>query len=399
MSDAAPLTDAPVAMLDLAGEVADHEAALLDAVTRVLRSGQFVGGPEVDAFEAAVAERLDVPHAVGVNSGTDALRIALEAAGIGPGDEVVTTPFSFIATAEAIARVGATPRFADVDPDTLNLDPTSVAARLTPRTRALLPVHLFGLPADMAALRDLAVAHDLFVLEDAAQAFGAHYPARCARCDGGPRCSAGSRDALAGRAVGALGHAAAFSFYPTKTLGAYGDAGMITTHDDAVADAARRLRVHGSTPTEKYRHEALGHNSRLDALQAAILRTKLAWVDDDRDARRRVAERYRAAFDGADDVTLPPHRPEHAYHQYTIRVPAGRRDAVAAALAAADLASARFYPIPLPDQPALAPYVVDATPPVAAEAATRVLSLPIHPRLGDDDVDRVARTVRTALRS
>ncbi|MDR9391785.1 MAG: DegT/DnrJ/EryC1/StrS family aminotransferase, partial [Trueperaceae bacterium] len=221
-----PSAPAPVAMLDLAGEVADHEAVLLDAVTRVLRSGQFVGGPEVDAFERAVADRLDVPHAIGVNSGTDALRIALEAAGIGPGDEVVTSPFSFIATAEAIARVGATPRFADVDPDTLNLDPGAAAALVTPRTRALLPVHLFGLPADAAALRDLARDHDLFLLEDAAQAFGAHYPARCAGCSDAPRCRAASRDALAGRAVGALGDAAAFSFYPTKTLGAYGDAGL-----------------------------------------------------------------------------------------------------------------------------------------------------------------------------
>jgi dTDP-4-amino-4,6-dideoxygalactose transaminase len=222
-------------MLNLAREVEQNCDAIEGAVMRALRSGQFVGGPEVEAFERDVAERLGVRHAVALNSGTDALVLALEGLGVGPGHDVITTPFSFFATVEAIVRVGATPVFADIDPVTLNLDAAAVERALTHKTKALLPVHLFGLPAPMAALRDLADAHNLVVLEDAAQAFGARYTTRCLGCDG-----ACGRDALHGRSVGNLADAAAFSFYPTKTLGAYGDAGMVTTSNEGRCEVHAR---------------------------------------------------------------------------------------------------------------------------------------------------------------
>jgi dTDP-4-amino-4,6-dideoxygalactose transaminase len=378
-------------MLDLASEVDDLWGELQPAVERVLRSGRFIGGPEVEGFEAEVAAFLGVRHAVGLNSGTDALVIALEALGLGPGAEVITTPFSFFATAEAIVRVGATPVFGDVDPVTLNLDPATVPPLIGPKTRALLPVHLFGLPVEMGRLAQLAAEHDLAIVEDAAQAFGATYRGACPGCEG--RCgSFGER--LAGRRVGALGDAAAFSFYPTKTLGAYGDAGLLATDDDGVAERARRLRTHGSRPNAKYVHDMLGHNSRLDALQAAVLRVKLPRVAEAEAARRQVAGRYRQALGDLQDVRLPPADPSHVFHQFTVQVPADRREAVEASLREHRVAFQRFYPLPLSAQPALDER---ATTPAAAAASERVLSLPVHPRLREQDVERAAEAIRGAL--
>ncbi|MFI4915691.1 MAG: DegT/DnrJ/EryC1/StrS family aminotransferase [Phycisphaerales bacterium JB060] len=379
----------PIPMLDLPAEVDALWSELQPAIERVFRSGQFIGGPEVDAFEREVAEHVGVRHAIGLNSGTDALVIALEALGVGPGDEVITTPFSFFATSEAILRRGATPVFGDIDAHTLNLDPETVPPLLTERTKAILPVHLFGLPAEMDRLREIADPRGIPVLEDAAQAFGARY---AGASDGG------AGGALDGRYVGALGTMAAFSFYPTKTLGAYGDAGLLTTDDDDLAEHVRRLRNHGSRPHDKYVHDMLGHNSRLDAVQAAVLRIKLRHLPDAEAGRRRVADAYREALDGTDGLVLPPDRPDHVFHQYTIQVPPDRLDAVRASLEADGVAHQRFYPLALSAQPVMERLGARThTPPVAAAACERVLSLPIHPGLSESDVGRVADRVRDAL--
>lgn len=382
----------PIPMLDLASEVDGLWDELMPAVERVLRSGQFVGGAEVEAFEAEAAQHLGVRHAVGLNSGTDALMIALEALGVGPGDEVITTPFSFFATAEAAMRLGARPLFGDIDPVTLNLDPETVLPLLGPLTKAILPVHLFGLPADMARFDEIGRSFGVPVVEDAAQAFGATYSGTCMGCDGA--CDASVRAELAGGKVGALGTAAAFSFYPTKTLGAYGDAGMLTTDDDHLAAHARRLRNHGSRPEDKYVHDLLGHNSRLDALQAAVLRIKLRHLPEANAARRRVAGWYRDALAGASDVALPPDRPDHVFHQFTVQVPAERLGAVHTALSENGIAHQRFYPLALSAQPVMGE---GATPPVVAEVCDRVMSLPIHPGLGVGEVGRIASVLRSAL--
>lgn len=376
-------------MLDLVRETSALRSELDAAIASVLDSGAFVGGSVVEAFERSFAEAVGTKHAVGLNSGTDALILALDALGIGPGDEVVTTPFSFFATAEAIVRVGATPVFADIDPVTLNLDPEATEARIGPNTRAIVPVHLFGLPAPMASLARLAERHGLALVEDAAQAFGATYSSTCTGCDG--TCG-GASSALAGRPVGSLGTAAAFSFYPTKTLGAYGDAGMLSTDDDDVAEKVRRLRTHGSRPEAKYVSDTLGYNSRLDAMQAAILTVKLRHHDRARDARRAVARGYRDRLHSVETVLLPPDHDDHVYHQFTVQLPEKALAPTMHALALDGIAHARFYPIPLDEQPALRS-LGGTSGPVVRQVCNRVLSLPIHPYLGDDDLDRITEIV------
>lgn len=367
-----PANAAPVPMLDLPAEVEELWPELEPAVHRVLRSGQFIGGPEVEAFEEEAAAFLGVRHAVGLNSGTDALIIGLEALGVGEGDEVITTPFSFFATSESILRVGAVPVFVDIDPATLNIDPERIEEAITARTKAILPVHLFGLPARMELILEIARRHELKVLEDGAQAFGA-------------RCR--------GERVGSLGDAGAFSFYPTKTLGAYGDGGMLTTNDEGVAERARRLRNHGSRPGEKYLHDLLGHNSRLDAIQAAILRIKLPRVDLWNAERRSAARELHEALEDLPGVTPPPLHPEHVFHQFTIRLDPQRLPRAREALNADGIASQRFYPVPLSEQP------VDRrgdTPPNAAAACERVLSLPVHSRFAGDTVQRIVAALQAS---
>lgn len=356
-------------MLDLHSEVEELWPELQPVVERVLRSGAFIGGPEVEAFEASVAAYLGVGHAVGLNSGTDALILGLEALGVGPGDEVITTPFSFFATSEAVLRLGATPVFVDVDPVGLNIDASLVEAAITPRTRVLLPVHVFGLPAPVLELAKIAQRHGLHLLEDCAQSFGA---------------------TVGGRHLGSFGAVGAFSFYPTKNLGAYGDAGMAVTSDDDLAADLRSLRNHGSSPTNKYLHERLGHNSRLDALQAAVLSLKLQRADAFNERRRERAEAYRAALadlpQGEDGLQLPPAHPAHVYHQFTVQLPQARREHLERELTARGVAYSRFYPSPLTQQPAGHRH---GSAPVAERAARRVLSLPIHPWLPDAAVDAV----------
>lgn len=375
-----------VPVLDVASELAPLRAALDSAIARVLDSGQLVLGPEVEAFEAEAAAYLGVGHAVGLNSGTDALVIALRALGIGPGDEVITSPFSFFATSEAVQLVGAVPVFVDLAPGSFALDPELVAAAITPRTAALLPVHLYGDAAPLAPLLELARAHDLRIVEDAAQAFGARYPQRCVGC----RCG-GAGEALAGRALGGIGDVGAFSFYPTKNLAALGDAGLLVTDDAALARHARTLRNHGSE--RRYEHETLGYNSRLDALQAAALRVKLPHLDSWHHARRRLAARYDHAFAGLPGVTTPPASEQHVYHQYTLRIADGRRDAVAAALAADGVASSVHYPSTLERYGGR----VHGQLSNAHAAANEVLSLPIYPSLGEERQAQVIDALRRAV--
>jgi dTDP-4-amino-4,6-dideoxygalactose transaminase len=345
---------------------------LEEAFRRVMRSGQYILGPEVEALEREVAAYLGVKHAIGVNSGTDALVIALRALGVGPGDEVITTPFTFFATAEAISLVGATPVFVDIDPRTFNINPDLIPSAITPRTKAILPVHLYGLPAEMDPILEIARSHGLKVLEDCAQAFGAAYK---------------------GKKVGTLGDAGAFSFFPTKNLGGFGDGGLIATNSDEVAERARMLRVHGSR--RKYYNEAVGYNSRLDALQAAFLRVKLRRVDAWNEARRQVASRYNELLAGLPGLVLPEVSPGHVFHQYTVRV-LGGRDRVAEALAREGVGTMVYYPVPLHRLPVYAH--MGAALPEAERAAREVLSLPIGPHLSPSSQEGVSEVLKAFLK-
>lgn len=364
-----------IPILDLSYEIDllwdDINAAIQD----VLRSGRFIMGEPVKQFEDEVAAYLGVKHAVTLNSGTDALTIGLRMLGIGEGDEVITTAFTFFATAESISMVGATPVFVDIDPITFNLDAAQVADAITPRTRVILPVHLFGQSADMTALTTLADQHDLVIFEDVAQAFGATWY---------------------GRRLGTMGVGGAFSFFPTKNLGAYGDAGMLVTDDDEAAATAKMLRSHGSH--KKYHNEAMGYNSRLDTLQAAILRVKLPYVDEWNAARRAVAARYNEWLSDVPGIVTPTEtdaNAPHVYHQYTVRVRNGQRDAVQAVLRAQGIGTMVYYPVPIHKLPVYAD--LDVSLPETERAAQEVLSLPMWPLLPEDDQRQVVAVLRDVM--
>ena len=388
-------------LLDLAAEIGPLRADLDAAWQRVLSTGQFVLGPEVAAFEQEAAAYLGVHHAVGLNSGTDALTIGLRALGVGPGDEVITTPFSFFATSETVLLLGAVPVFVDLAPGSFLLDPEAVADAVGERTRAILPVHLYGELAPMAALARIAQRHDLRVLEDAAQAFGARYLPDGAKTEPDASDVGAARDRAAGalghaagalgHAAGALGHAGAFSFYPTKNLGALGDGGLLTTDDDGVAHHARKLRNHGSE--RRYHHEEPGYNSRLDALQAAWLRVKLPRLDGWTAARRRVAARYDGLLADVDGVVTPRPAAGHVYHQYTVRLAPGLRDAVADGLRTRGVASMVYYPETLDRYGGR----VHGDLPHARRAAAEVLSLPIYPTLSEAAQERVVAALRASV--
>ncbi len=358
----------PIPILDLKPEIDALWPQLQEAIERVVRSGRFILGPEGEAFEGEAAEYLGVKHAVACNSGTDALVIGLRAVGVAPGDEVITTPFTFVATAEAIKLVGATPVFVDIDPNTFNIDTSLIAAAVTPRTKAVVPVHLFGQGADMDAVMNLARERGLKVIEDTAQAFGGLYKQR---------------------KLGTIGDVGAYSFFPSKNLGAFGDGGLMTTDDDAVAQAMRMLRCHGSK--QRYVHEALGYNSRLDEIQAAVLRVKLPHVDTLNQKRREAAAQYDALLEGLDWITTPVRAPyaQHVFHQYTVRVSLGR-DEVHQKLASAGVSTMIYYPIP---SHRMGPYsgADGSTPnlPHAEQAAQEVLSLPMGPSLTEKHIERV----------
>jgi len=360
-------------MVDLKAQYAALRAELEPAMAEAMAATQYILGPNVRAFEREAAEYLDVKHALGCASGTDALHLALAGLEIGPGDEVITTPFTFIATAEAIRYVGAVPVFVDIDPRSFNIDLDQVAAAITPRTRAILPVHLFGQPVDMARLNAIAAEHGLIVVEDCAQSFGA---------------------STSGGFTGALGAAGAFSFFPSKNLGGFGDGGLVTTQSDTVAERIRVLRNHGQT--KRYHHEYIGYNSRLDELQAVVLRHKLPHIDRYNAERRRVADRYDAGL-----ANLPLDTPRrdgagtHVFHQYTILT--DHRDALMRALGDAGIASAIYYPVPLHRQPAFADSIAGLQLPRTEAVASRCMSLPIFPELDDARVDRICGVIREAL--
>ncbi len=361
-----------IPILDLEPEIALLRDELRGAFDRVLDERRFILGPEVERFEAECAAYLGAEHAIGVNSGTDALIIALRAMGVGPGDEVITTPFTFIATPEAISQVGATVVFADIDPRTFNIDPAAVERAITDRTRAIMPVHLFGQPADLSRLTALAERHGLGVVEDAAQAFGA---------------------TCLDRKAGTLGDAGAFSFFPTKNLGGFGDGGLIATHDARVAEAARMLRVHGSR--KKYHNEEHGYNSRLDALHAALLAVKLKHIEAFNRGRRLAASRYDAMLADVPGLIPPAPGPGHVYHQYTVRIADGRRDGVRQALADEGIATMVYYPVPSHRLPVYADHAGAALP-EAERAAAEVLSLPIWPSIDEATQRRVCDAISRA---
>lgn len=365
-------TKPDIPILDLAPEIELLWDEIRVAMDRVLRSGCFILGPEVAAFEQEVSEYLGVKHAIAVNSGTDALVIALRALGIGPGDEVITTPFTFFATAEAISNVGSTPVFVDIDLATFNTDPELIEAAITKQTKAILPVHLFGHAAGMAAIMELAEKHDLKVIEDVAQAFGGRHG-----------------ESL----LGTIGHAGAYSFFPSKNLGALGDAGLLATNDDRVAELARMLRSHGGK--NKYQNEMLGYNSRLDELQAAALRVKLPHVDNWNEARRRLAKRYDELLRPLAGIVAPAAADYayHVYHQYTVRIFGANRDTIKTALAEQGIGTMVYYPVPTHQLPV---YDQSCTLPSVEQACREVLSLPMGPTMKVESVDHVVEALANA---
>jgi dTDP-3-amino-3,4,6-trideoxy-alpha-D-glucose transaminase len=346
----------------------DDAREVRSAIDRVIERGWFVLGPEVEAFESEFATASHAPHAVGVGSGTDAISLTLRALGIGPGDEVITTPLSAVFTALAIAMVGARPVFADIDPARLTVDPEQIARLVGPRTRAIVPVHLYGQPADMTGIERVAARHGLAIVEDCCQA-------HLATADGRP--------------VGTIGVAGAFSFYPTKNLGAFGDGGAIVTRDAALADRIRRLRNGGQRG--RYDHDEFGVNSRLDEIQAAVLRARLPRLKAWTSRRRELAAQYRAGLGGTSIAVPPECDAGHVYHLFVVRVP--DRDRLQEQLAADGIETLVHYPTPIPRQQAFAT-TTPADCPIAARACAEVLSLPLHPGLTDGDVDSVIAAVK-----
>ena len=366
-----------VPLVDLKAQYLSIKPEIDSAIQRVIDNSAFIMGKEVAQFEEAFAEYCGVDYAVGVASGTAALFLALLAHGVGPGDEVITTPFTFFATGEAISQVGARPVFVDIDPVTYNIDPNLIEAAITPRTRAIMPVHLYGQPADMNAINAIAEKHGLIVIEDAAQAHGSRYD---------------------GQRAGSLGHSACFSFYPSKNLGCYGDGGAVVTNDPKVAEAVSKLRNHGRMT--KYEHDELGYGHRLDGIQAAILGAKLPHLDDWNAGRRERAARYNDLL-----ADLPVFTPEHlpntepVYHCYTIRLEEDvDRDEVVRFLKAQGVGVGIHYPIPLHLQPAYRFLELEEGDfPVSEYMANHVLSLPLYAELTDEQQDYVVTQLREAL--
>jgi dTDP-4-amino-4,6-dideoxygalactose transaminase len=373
------MTTMQVPLLDLTGQYQGIADAVQQAVRTVIEEQRFILGPTVDRFEAEIAEYLGVEHAVGCASGTDALLLGLRALGVENGEEVVTSPFTFFATAGAIHNAGGRTTFADIDPATFNLDPAAADAATTERTRVVVPVHLFGQMAEMEAFRALGDRRGVAVLEDAAQAIGARR-----RLEDGRWITTGT-----------LGDACAFSFFPTKNLGAFGDAGMTVTHDEATAERLRKLRVHGGR--QMYHHEEVGYNSRLDALQAAVLSAKLPHLAGWSAARREHARFYDEALAGLEGVATPsvPEGSESIYNQYTLRVHGGRRDELAAFLRERGVGSNVYYPVPLHLQECFQ-YLGyrQGQFPESERAAAEVLSIPVFPELTEAQREHVAASIR-----
>lgn len=350
-----------VPMLDLSEQYQRLRTEMLAVLDEVMSSSRFILGDHVKKLENDVAAYSNVKHGIGCGNGSDAIHIALQAAGVGPGDEVITTPFTFFATGGAIVRAGAKPVFVDIDPVTFNIDPAKIEEAITENTKAILPVHLYGQMADMDPIVEIAKKHELFIIEDAAQAIGAKYK---------------------GKNVGELGTAATYSFFPTKNLGAYGDGGMIVTNDDEIAEKCRVIRVHGSKP--KYYHHVLGYNSRLDEMQAAILNVKFPHLNEWSELRRERAATYTHLLkEMLGDVVVTPVEVEghyHVFHQYTIRVP--KRDELQVFLNENGVATMVYYPLPLHLQPVFQELgYKEGDLPEAEKAAKEAVSLPMFPEL------------------
>lgn len=359
-------------MVDLKTQYHSIKSEIDQAVLDAIESAQFILGPNVSALEQEISAYLQSPHTVTVASGTDALHLAVLAAGIGPGDEVITSPFTFIATAEAICYAGATPVFTDIDPKTFNIDPELIEAAITPRTKAIMPVHLFGQPADLAPIMALCEKYNLILIEDCAQSFGA---------------------ATNDKMTGTIGSMGCFSFFPSKNLGCYGDGGLLTCATAELAEKVRVLRNHGSKV--RYHHSVIGYNSRLDDIQAAILRVKLKHIDEYNSNRRRVAHLYSELLADVATVPFEDGKGRHVYHQYTLLT--ARREAVMAKLSERQIASAVYYPIPLHRQDVFADSFRNISLPVAEKVAAGCMSLPIYPEMTNEAVRMVAETVREAL--
>ena len=362
-----------IPMVNLKAEYQEIKAEIQAGINGVLDSCAFILGPNVQAFEQEAAEFLGVKHAIGVASGTDALHLALVAAGIGEGDEVITSAFTFIATAEAIRYVGATPLFVDIDAKTYNITPATIAGAITTKTRAVMPVHLFGQPANMGAIKDLCEQHNLKLIEDCAQSFGA---------------------SVNDQQTGSFGDAAGFSFFPSKNLGAYGDGGLVTTSSDEVATVIKKLRNHGSEV--RYYHDVIGYNSRLDEMQAVILRAKLKRIEKSNQRRRAVAHLYSELLQ-----SLPLETPfedglgVHVYHQYTVL--SDQREKILAALQAKQIACAVYYPVPLHQQTVFSDSCQGLSLPVTESVAERCFSLPICPSLKDSQISEITAVISDTL--
>ena len=368
----------PLQMVDTLSQYNRIAEEVDTAILNVVRSGMFIGGPVVNSFKENLQNYLQCPHVIPCANGTDALQIALMALDLQPGDEVITPAFTYFATAEVVALLRLNPVFVDVDPDTFNIDPKKIESKITPRTKVILPVHLFGQPADMQSIMQIAKSHNLYVIEDNAQAIGADYVFP----DGTVK------------KTGTIGDIGTTSFYPSKNLGAFGDGGAIFTHNPDLAHKITRICNHGVSK-DRYLHEVIGVNSRLDAMQAALLNVKLKHLESYNEARRHAADQYDALFKDVAGV-ITPHRSagmKHVFHQYTLRIKAGRavRDAVKAALDAAKIPSMIYYPVPLHLQEAYHPFGYSAGDfPVSEQLSAEVISLPMHSELSSEQIQYIA---------
>ena len=362
-----------VPMVDLKKQFNDIKEEVFETITGILESSQYILGPRVRELEKKIAGYHGVSEAIGVASGTDALHLSVEALGIGDGDEVITTPFTFFATAEAILYTGATPVFVDVEPETMNIDPAMIEQAITEKTRAILPVHIFGHPSDMERIMDIARRNNLKVIEDCAQSFGA---------------------SIRGKRTGSFGDTGCFSFYPSKNLGAFGDGGMVLLNDPDIASDIRMLRNHGSKGA--YRHESVGFNSRLDEIQAGVLLVKMGRIESYNEKRRGNASLYNKLLSGSVQCPVERDGHIHVYHQYTIR--SNKRDVIQKRLGDNDISSVVYYPIPLHLQEAVSFLGYKKGDfPVAEESSEKVLSLPMYPELEDTAIRRISDIINDVL--
>ncbi|MCG9970864.1 DegT/DnrJ/EryC1/StrS family aminotransferase [Christiangramia crocea] len=368
-----------IQMVDLKGQYEGIKKQVNDSLHEVLEDTSFINGPQVHAFQKELEEYLGVKHVIPCANGTDALQIAMMGLGLKPGDEVITADFTFAATAEVIALLQLTPVLVDVDPVTFNIDPEEIKRAITPKTKAIVPVHLFGQPADMDAIMEIAREHDLYVIEDNAQAIGANYHSKEGKT----------------MKVGTIGDVAATSFFPSKNLGCYGDGGAIFTNNDQLAHIIRGVVNHGMY--ERYHHDVVGVNSRLDSFQAAVLRAKLPNLDKYNEARKEAAAKYNKAFEGEESIETPVRTGDsstHVYHQYTLKIKNGKRDALAKHLQEKGIPFGIYYPIPLHLQKAYTDERYnEADFSVTNQLVKEVISLPMHTELEDDQIEHISKTI------